>query len=115
MTLQIVQAGDTLIRTGYFGKWCDVVIVERVTKTQIIVDGVKFHKRNGWLIGQGTHSSLHVRWPTNNEVEKLGLAKQRNQLCYEIVEACERNKLRAMPLETLRRINKILGEKNSES
>lgn len=115
MTLQIVQPGDTLIKSCYFGRAHDVAIVESVTNTQIIVDGVKFRKRDGFAIDKGTHSSLHVRWPTNNETEELGLEKQRNQLCHEIVMACGRDQLRAMPLEKLRRISEILGEENVES
>ncbi len=116
MTLQDVQAGDTLIRFAPLGRGCDTVTVERVTKTQIIINGTRFRKRDGREVNGdiGGWNRFRIRWPRDNEITELRVKKQRNQLCYEIVIACERDKLRAMPLETLRRIHEILGEENGK-
>jgi len=108
MSLENVQPGDTLIRTGGYMGRRSLVTVDRTTKTQIVTgSGDKFRKLDGWLVGGELHAP-NVTIPKAGEVEEVHLLARRLRLVRYITQACRPPQLRKMPIDTLEKLKEIL-------
>jgi hypothetical protein len=114
MSLENVQAGNKLIHFLSYGREKEVVIVERVTKTQIVTKRGKFRKRDGCEIGSSGWHSTCVQVPKAGELEEVARAQRHCSLVYHIGTACERNKLKELSLETLELIYKAIQDAKEE-
>jgi len=72
MNLENVQAGDTLICSMSPGYRPTAVVVDRVTKTQIIVGTLRFRKCTGLLVIPRQYRA-QIRLPFAGELKKLKL------------------------------------------
>ena len=54
--------------------------VERVTKSQIVVGGTRYWKKNGLLVGLGKWSHGYIRRATEKDIEFFNKVKQKNEL-----------------------------------
>ncbi len=80
MSLENVQPGDTLIWHTDFGRIKRLITVVRVTKTQIVIDGFKFRKTDGYRIGFGsTMNRSQVTIPSDHEIEEIFRSKLSSQ------------------------------------
>jgi hypothetical protein len=104
MNLENVQAGDKLICVTGYGRNREVVIVDRTTKTQIIIGKTRYRKRNGLQLGGGTWSRCHIRPPKEGEVEEVKLERQCQVMRYRIDRMSEGQNLRQLPFESIERI-----------
>ncbi len=77
MILENVQAGDTLIWHGRYGRDRRLVTVKRTTKTQVVIFDGKFRKSDGQHVGRTRWGSLNVTIPEPGEIEEV-----RNQLLH---------------------------------
>lgn len=110
MSLENVRAGDTLIQIRIYGQLPEVVTVDRVTKTQIIIGSIRYQKRTGFPVGKSTHSRSHIRLPhREGEIEKIRRAQNHEHLCYQIAHVCEWRKLQVLSLEALMRIRTVIS------
>ena len=108
MNLEEVQVGDTLIWNGRHIANAQIVKVDRLTKTQIIISGgTRFRKSDGY-IADSTWHSVNLTIPKEGEIEKIQEAQLHRNLVNRISDACQINKLRAMSLDTLQRLNEVL-------
>ncbi len=108
--LENVQVGDTLILNGR-GRASDahIVKVDRLTKTQIIINSNRFRKFDGRVVGGGSiWNSLSVTIPREGEIKKIQEARLRLQLEHSINDACQIQLVRKMSLDTLQQLSKIL-------
>jgi len=106
MSLENVQAGDELVRTWNRKK--DLVTVDRVTKTQIVIGHGRYRKRDGFQVGSSRFNRGYLRLPVAGEVEQLQEQVRHNRLCHMIAGACEYRRLKEMTLEQLTRIREAL-------
>ena len=106
--LENVQVGDTLIWNGRGLAGSKVVTVDRLTKTQIIIGDNRYRKSGGRRVGSDPWNSSNVTIPKESEIEKIHLARRHRELVNRVNDACHINKLRAMSLDTLRKLNKVL-------
>lgn len=63
--LQSVKSGDRVIYdAGRLYGGMRFATVERVTQTQVLVNGVRFRKADGWQVGADTWHSAYLREST---------------------------------------------------
>ena len=109
MRLESVKAGNILIWNGRGLSDSKIVRVERITKTQIIIDGHRFRKADGYPVGQTSiWNRVNVTIPKEGEVEKVREARLYVSLVNKIEGACCRNNLKQMPLSALQKLNTLL-------
>ncbi len=104
--LENVQVGDTLILSGRHTS--RAVKVDRLTKTQIVIDLNKFRKSDGQIVGGSDWFILSVTIPEEGEIKKIQEARIRLNLEHYINDACQIQLVRKMSLDTLQRLDKIL-------
>lgn len=80
--LKDLQVGDIVLVSSTWDRRLSKV--EKITKTQIVVDKVRYRRSNGWQCGsygwdQGT---IHV--PTEKEIAKIKNEEQRKFLIHSI-------------------------------
>ena len=77
--LENIKVGDkVIVGRGYVS---DLICnVERITKTQIIVNGRRFSKKNGRLVGGDVWSCDRLTIATDEKIEKLKRDKRRRTL-----------------------------------
>lgn len=109
MNLESVQVGDTLIWHGRHYSDSRVVKVDRLTKTQIVIDLSKFRKSDGYNVGdKNVWSKARVTIPKEGEIKKIQEARLHQKLIYAVNGACQIDKLRDMTLEQLQQLNTLL-------
>lgn len=91
MKIEELKAGDVVLMSGGWGELPTPKTVERVTKTQIIVDGIKF-RREGWAkeISGDKWRPRRISIATTeqiiaakNEIERVMIAKRLKNINYE--------------------------------
>ena len=124
MNLKDVKVGDTLIRLSrhytdsrisnrllrrdrHYAD-SEVVKVDGVTDTEIIIGNGRFQKSDGRIIG-GNFRSGFLAIPRKGEIEKIQEARLHHQLVYRIKNICCISRLHNMPLEKLQQLNALLG------
>lgn len=87
--LENLKVGDKVIVGGAF-IYNRISQVEKVTKKYIIVEGSKYSKAFGWVVGCSSYSSNHIRPATEEdirrveeEVEKRGIIKWLRNTIFE--------------------------------
>ncbi len=109
MNLENVQVGDTLILGLRRVVDSQIVTVDRLTKTQIIVNGKRYRKSNGYSVGKNIcWGAARLMIPKEGEIEEIREARLHRKLVNDVDDACHINKLRAMSLEQLRQLNALL-------
>ncbi len=108
MNLENVQVGDTLIWNGRNIADSRIVVVSRLTKTQIIIGESKFRKSDGQLVGGSAWSSHSLTIPKEGEIEEIKIELLHHKLIGRVNDACHINKLRVMSLEQLKQLNSVL-------
>ena len=103
MSLENVKAGDRVVHNGY---QLGVEIVDRVTKTMIVINGLKYRKSDGRMIGAGKWSLCYISPASDDEICEIILKNR---------EENARDKLRSrtfagIPLDKLIEIEKIARE-----
>lgn len=86
--LEDLQPGDRAVITDRSGP-ARIVTVERVTKTQIVIDkNVKFNRRTGWLVGADTWDPSRIKPLTESRVRAVRLRKARAETrsCMSLAE-----------------------------
>lgn len=78
--LENVKVGDFVVLRGSYAHDDCLRKVERVTKSQILVNKRRFWKKNGRIVGAGIWSYAYIRPATENDIERLKKIKQKNEL-----------------------------------
>lgn len=110
MSLENVHAGDTVILTTNFGRSRKVIVIDRETKTQLIVEGTRFRRQTGHIVGgrMGGFNHISIRVPREGEVEKVQYENRVNILRREITQFGNRQAVQNLPLSSLERIFTVM-------
>jgi hypothetical protein len=108
MSLENVQPGDTLIWHGNYGRSKRIVVVKRITKTQIVVGLSKFRKSDGKLVGVKGWAATNVTIPKPGEIEEVHYLHLQSKLISQINDGCQLNLLQKMSLGKLEELNRVL-------
>lgn len=118
MKLDEVKAGDEAI-ISHRGYSTQIVTVERVTKTRVLVNGgVAYRKKDGWRVGLSSDDRTWGRGgtlsaATPEEIEQVRAAHRRDALSCEIRELACANRLGGFDEERLKKIRALLDHEGS--
>lgn len=80
--LKDLKAGDDVVVTGIFHR--RIAKVDKVTKTQIIIDNVRFRRDSGWQCGSDRWNVRRISVPTENEISDIKEENLRKILIHTI-------------------------------
>lgn len=80
--LKDLVAGDEVLVTGTFHR-C-IAKVDKVTKTQIIIDNARFRRDSGWQCGSDRWNVRIISVPTEKEISDIKEENFRKELLYTI-------------------------------
>lgn len=80
--LKDLVEGDEVLVTGMSYKL--IAKVDKVTKTQIVVDNARFKRDSGWQCGSGIWNRRRVSVPTEKEISDIKEENFRKKLVYAI-------------------------------
>lgn len=77
----LVVGDDVLITSRYYRR---IAKVDKVTKTQIIVDNARFRRDSGWKCGSDRWNVRRISVPTEKEISDIKEENLRRTLIYAI-------------------------------
>jgi hypothetical protein len=80
--LKDLVEGDEVLVTGMFHR--RIAKIDKVTKTQIVVDNARFNKYSGWQCGSNIWNRRKIYVPTEKEISDIKEENLRNTLVYAI-------------------------------
>ena len=80
--LKDLIAGDEVLVTGTFRR--RIAKVDKVTKTQIVVDNARFRRDSGWQCGSDRWNVTRISVPTEKEISDIEEEDLRKALIYVI-------------------------------
>lgn len=80
--LKDLKAGDDVVVTGTFHR--RIAKVNKVTKTQIIIDNARFRRDSGWQCGGDSWNRKSISVPTEKEISDIKEENLRKKLIYAI-------------------------------
>lgn len=80
--LKDLVTGDEVLVTGM--SYRRIAKVDKVTKTQIVVDNARFRKKSGWQCGSDIWNKRRVSVPTEKEISDVKEENLRKTLIYSI-------------------------------
>lgn len=80
--LKDLVEGDEVIVTGMYHR--HIAMVDKVTKTQIIVNNARFRRDSGWQCGSDRWNIRRISVPTEKEISDVKEENFRKKLIYAI-------------------------------
>lgn len=80
--LKDLVAGDDVLVTGMYHR--HIAKINKVTKTQIVVDNARFRRDSGWQYGGDSWSRKSISVPTEKEISEVKEENLRKNLIYTI-------------------------------
>lgn len=80
--LKDLVAGDEVLVTGMYYR--RIAKVDKVTKTQIVVDNVRFRRDSGWQCGNDRLDTKSISVPTEKGISDVKEENFRKKLIYAI-------------------------------
>lgn len=80
--LKDLVVGDDVLVTGMYHR--RIAKVGKVTKTQIVVDNVRFRRDSGWQCGSDRWDRKSISVPTEKEISDIKKEDFRKKLIYAI-------------------------------
>lgn len=80
--LKDLVVGDDVLVTGIYHR--RITKVGKVTKTQIVVDNVRFRRNSGWQCGGDSWNRKSISVPTEKEISDIKEENLRKTLIYSI-------------------------------
>lgn len=80
--LKDLVAGDEVLVTDMYYR--RIAKVDKVTKSQIIVDNVRFRRNSGWQCGNDRWNVKSISVPTEKEISDIKEENFRKELIYAI-------------------------------
>ena len=77
----LVVGDDVLITSRYYRR---IAKVDKVTKTQIVVDNVRFRRDSGWQCGSDRWNIRRISVPTEKDISDVKEENLRKTLIYSI-------------------------------
>lgn len=102
-SLEELQVGDVVFVSSTWHKRLSKV--ERVTKTQIIVDNSKYRRDNGWQIGSDRWNTSYLHVPTEQQIAEIREEAYRKKLLYTVRDF----DFRKLPTDKLKQVYDIIN------
>ena len=80
--LKDLVVGDEVLVTGTLHR--RIANVDKVTKTQIVIDNARFRRDSGWQCGSDRWNIRIISVPTENEISDIKEENLRKELLYAI-------------------------------
>ena len=80
--LKDLVVGDDVLVTGMYYR--RIAKVDKVTKTQIIIDNARFRRDSGWQCGSDRWNVRQISVPTEKEISDIKKEDFRKKLIYAI-------------------------------
>lgn len=80
--LKDLVEGDEVLVTGMYHR--HIAKVDKVTKTQIIVNNARFKRDSGWQCGSDRWNVIQISVPTEKEISDIKKEDFRKKLIYAI-------------------------------
>ena len=80
--LKDLVVGDEVLVTGTFNR--RIAKVDKVTKTQIVIDNARFRRDSGWQCGGDSWNRKSISVPTEKEISDIKEENFRKELLYAI-------------------------------
>ena len=80
--LKDLVAGDDVIVSGMYNR--RIAKVDKVTKTQIVVNNARFRRDSGWHCGSNSWDRKSISVPTEKEISDIKEENLRKTLIYAI-------------------------------
>ena len=80
--LKDLVVGDDVLVTGMYYR--RIAKVDKVTKTQIVIDNTRFRRDSGWQCGSDRWNVRRISVPTENEISDFKEENFRKELLYAI-------------------------------
>lgn len=80
--LKDLVAGDEVLVTGTFHR--RIAKIDKVTKTQIVIDNDRFRRDSGWQCGEDSWNRKSISVPTEKEISDIKEENVRKELLYAI-------------------------------
>lgn len=80
--LKDLVAGDDVIVSGMYNR--RIAKVDKVTKTQIVVNNARFRRDSGWQCGSNSWDRKSISVPTEKEISDIKEENLRKTLIYAI-------------------------------
>lgn len=77
-----LQVGDSVLVTGM--SYRRIAKIDKVTKTQIVVDNARFNKNSGWQCGSNIWNRRKIYIPTEKQIAEIKEENFRKKLIYII-------------------------------
>lgn len=106
--LKDLQVGDTILVSCAWNRRLSKV--QRVTKTLIVVDNIRFNRQSGWQLGQGRWNTSKLYVPTEKEIAKIKEEEIHKKLVYAIQD-CD---FRKLSTDKLKQVYNIIKCKDNE-
>lgn len=106
MELKDLKEGDKVI---VYGRWNDCIkVIEKVTKTHIIVNGIKYRREDGRKIGGSVWNGSHIDVCTEEEENRI-----RTQYAEEMMKRYIKDyNIESLNFKKLEQIYNILKDQN---
>lgn len=78
--LENLKVGNLVVVSGSFTSGDELQKIERVTKSQIVVNGRHFWKKDGRLVGRVEWRYGIIKPVTEKDIERINKAKQKDEL-----------------------------------
>lgn len=78
--LQALKAGDSVVLQRGIGNGLNVCVVDKVTRTQVVIGGSRFRRDTGREVGGYTWDRASIVEPTADRVHKARLQSARSYL-----------------------------------
>lgn len=109
--LENVKVGDFVVLIGSYAHDGCLRKVERVTKSQIIVNKRRYRKNDGRIVGGGGWSYCYIRPATENDIERINKVRHKNKLLAFIKNVTWYN----LSLESLQTIYDVVKKEIGDS
>lgn len=88
--LKDLQVGDIVLVSGTWHRRLSTI--QRVTKTQIIVDNIRFNRLSGWQCGRDRWNTSKLYVPSEKEIAEIKEEETHKKLVHSIQD-CDFKKL----------------------
>lgn len=106
--LKDLQVGDVVLVTGM--SYRRIAKIDKITKTQIIVDNARFNKDSGWKCGSDRWNVRKISVPTEKEISDVKEECFRKKILYTISSF----DFRRLSTDELKQVYNIVKDKENE-
>lgn len=105
MSLKNVKAGDMVIQHRHHGRQF-ALVVERATKTQVIVGGRKYRREDGYLVGDSSFYSPGISLASDNDIKMINDDNKK----LDLIRKLKNRTFSGIPIEQLIEIDDIASK-----